>query len=78
MSSAILRIVYVVLIVAAGALPAHAMGGGGPPAWTMTLNYCRQTVANKGITDVTKFDEEVKKCFADPVSYPPAYSRPRW
>jgi hypothetical protein len=47
---AILRIVYVVLIVAAGALPAHAMGGG-PPAWTMTLNYCRQTVANKGVTE---------------------------
>jgi hypothetical protein len=80
MSSAIavLRIVYVGLIVAAGALPAHAMGGGGPPVWTMTLNYCRQTVANKGVTDVTKFDEEVKKCFADPVSYPPASSRPRW
>jgi hypothetical protein len=38
---------------AEGAQPAVARGGGGPPAWTMTLNYCRETVANKGITDVT-------------------------
>jgi hypothetical protein len=58
--------------------PALAMGGAGPPAWSMTLNYCRQTVANKGITDVAKFEAEVKKCFADPVDYPPAYNRPRW
>jgi hypothetical protein len=46
---------------AGGAQPALARGGGGPPAWTMTVNYCRETVANKGITDVTKFEQEVKK-----------------
>jgi hypothetical protein len=64
--------------IAAGVEPANAMGGAGPPAWTMTLNYCRQTVANKGITDVDKFEAEVKKCFANPITYPPAYSRQRW
>src|ERR1700733_1110851 len=52
--------------------------GGGPPGWTMTLNYCRKTVTNKGITDVTKFEQEVKKCFANPVTYPPAYPKPTW
>ena len=39
----------------------------------MTLSYCRETVTNKGITDGTKFEQEVKKCFANPVTYPPAY-----
>ena len=73
-----LLVVCAVSIGVAAVGPAHAMGGAGPPAWTMTLNYCRQTVANKGITDVAKFEAEVKKCFADPVTYPPAYSKPRW
>ena len=63
---------------AGGAQPALARGGGGPPGWTMTLNYCRETVTNKGITDVTKFEQEVKKCFANPVTYPPAYPKPTW
>ena len=45
---------------------------------TMTLSYCRETVTNKGITDVTKFEQEVKKCFANPVTYPPAYPKPTW
>jgi hypothetical protein len=58
--------------------PALARGGGGPPGWTMTLNYCRETVANKGITDVTRFEQEVKRCFANPVTYPPAYPKPTW
>jgi hypothetical protein len=58
--------------------PATARGGAGPPAWTMTLNYCRQTVYNKGVTDVTRFEEEVKKCVANPVTYPPAYNKPAW
>jgi hypothetical protein len=44
----------------------------------MTLNYCRETVYNKGITDVTRFEEEVKKCVANPVTYPPAYNKPAW
>jgi hypothetical protein len=58
--------------------PAFARGGGGPPGWTMTLNYCRETVANKDITDVTRFEQEVEKCFANPVTYPPAYPKPTW
>jgi hypothetical protein len=65
-------------IVAAGAQPAQAMGGGGPPGWTMTLEYCRETVTNKGITDVAQFEAEVKKCRANPVTYPPAYPKSRW
>ncbi len=64
--------------VAASVQPALARGGGGPPVWTMTLNYCRQTVYNKGIADVTRFGEEVKKCVADPVTYPPAFNKPAW
>jgi hypothetical protein len=56
--------------------PAFARGGGGPPVWTMTLNYCREMVTNKGITNVARFEEEVKRCVANPITYPPAYSRP--
>ena len=52
------------------AQPTLARGGGGPPGWTMTLSYCRETVTNKGITDVTKFEQEVKKCFANPGDLP--------
>jgi hypothetical protein len=44
----------------------------------MTLSYCRETVVNKGITDATRFEQEVKKCFANPVTYPPAYPKPTW
>jgi hypothetical protein len=50
-----------------------ARRGGGPSVWTMTLNYCRKMVANKGISDVTRFQQEVSKCVANPVTYPPAY-----
>jgi hypothetical protein len=64
--------------VAASSQSALARGGGGPPVWTMTLSYCRQTVYNKGITDVTRFEEEVKKCVTNPVTYPPAYNKPAW
>jgi hypothetical protein len=39
----------------------------------MTLNYCRKMVANKGISDVTRFQQEVSKYVASPVTYPPAY-----
>ena len=42
--------------------------------WTMTLNYCREMVVNKGITDVTRFQQEVSKCVANPVTYPSAYN----
>jgi hypothetical protein len=83
-SSAVLRevavrpLILLASIVAAGVHPALGRGGGGPPGWAMTLNYCRETVTNKGITDVTRFDQEVKKCFANPVTYPPAYAKPTW
>lgn len=62
----------------AGAQQALARGGGGPPGWAMTLNYCRETATNKGITDVTKFEQEVMKCFANPVTDPPACPKPTW
>lgn len=71
-------ILCAVLLVAAGVQPVHAMGGGGPPGYMMPLTYCRETVYNKGVTDPTKFEAVVKKCFADPVHYPPAYDKPRW
>jgi hypothetical protein len=66
-------LMFVLALAAGDAQPALARGGGGPPGWTMTLSYCRETVTNKGITEVTKFEQEVKKCFANPVTYPPAY-----
>ena len=72
------RLVLAFASVAGTASLALAMGGGGPPVSTTTANYCRETVANKGITDVTRFDQEVKKCVANPVTYPPAYDKPRW
>ena len=53
-------------------------GAAGRRGGTMTLSYCRETVVNKGIIDVTKFEQEVKKCFANPVTYPPAYPKPTW
>jgi hypothetical protein len=65
-------------IVAGAPEAALSRGGGGPPGWTMTLNYCRETVANKGISAVAKFEQEVKRCFANPVTYPPAYPKPSW
>jgi hypothetical protein len=64
----------VLSIAAASVQPALARGGGGGPSvWTMTLNYCREMVVNKGITDVTRFEQEVKRCVANPVIYPPTY-----
>jgi hypothetical protein len=44
----------------------------------MALSYCRQTVYNKSVTDVARFDEEVKKCLANPVTHPPADKKPAW
>ena len=76
-SRPIFAALIVALGVAASIQPALARGGG-PPVWTTTLNYCRETVYNKGVTDVTRFEEEVKKCVTDPVTYPPAYNKPAW
>jgi hypothetical protein len=33
-------------------------------------------VVNNAITDVRKFEQEVKKCSANPVTYPPACHQP--
>ncbi len=71
-----LAIILVASSVAGSVRPALAGGGGGPPVSSMTQNYCRETVVNKGITDVARFEAEVRKCVADPVTYPPAYGRP--
>ena len=67
------RLALVLALVAGAVRTVLARGGGGPPVWTMTLNYCREMVVNKGITDVTRFQQEVSKCVANPVTYPPAY-----
>ncbi len=70
---------YARLLDCRGKPPTCSCGGGaGPPVWTMTQNYCREMVVNKGITDATRFEQEVKKCMADPITYPPAYSKPSW
>jgi hypothetical protein len=35
------------------------------------MSYSWETVTNNGIIDVTKFEQEVKKCFANRMTYPP-------
>ncbi len=50
-----------------------AHGGGGPPVSLMTKQYCTETVVNNGIVDITRFQQEVARCVAHPVTYPPAY-----
>jgi len=67
------RLVLLLSIGAGSIQPALAMGGGGPPVWTMTQKYCTEMVVNKGITDVDRFQQEVRKCMANPVTYPPTY-----
>jgi hypothetical protein len=42
----------------------------------MTQNYCREMVVNKGITDIDRFQQEVRRCVANPNAYPPAYTPP--
>ena len=39
----------------------------------MTKQYCTETVVNKGIVDITRFQQEVARCVANPVKYPPAH-----
>jgi hypothetical protein len=38
----------------------------------MTAHYCREKVYNRGMTGAERFEEEVRKCIANPVTYPPA------
>jgi len=51
------------LIAAGSVQPAVAFRG------PTTGKYCTDLVVNKGITDVTQFKAEVKKCKADPTTY---------
>jgi hypothetical protein len=51
-------------LIAAGSVQSAIAGGAA-----MTKKYCTEQVTGKGITDVTKFKDEVKKCRADPTTY---------
>jgi hypothetical protein len=54
--------------------PVLARGGGGPSGFDMTKQYCRETVVNRGFSgDATRFEQEVRKCLANPVTYPTGY-----
>ncbi|MBV9290152.1 MAG: hypothetical protein JO288_20455 [Hyphomicrobiales bacterium] len=66
------RIFLGLTIAAASAGSALAMGGAGPPLSSMTANYCRERVYNRGITGADRFEAEVRKCIANPVTYPTA------
>ena len=58
-------------IVAASVQPVLAGGGGDIGGQEMTYQYCTERVVKTGIIDVTKFNAEVQKCIANPVTYPP-------
>jgi hypothetical protein len=62
----------VLAVVAGDAQPVFARGGGGPPVSSMTWSYCRETVYKRGFTGAERFEEEVRKCFTNPVTYPSA------
>jgi hypothetical protein len=68
-----LRLFLGLSIVLANVQPVLAMGGAGPPSSAMTRQYCTEQVVNKGITNVEKFNAEVKKCMDNPVTYPTTY-----
>lgn len=65
------RPLVVFSIVAGSVQPVLAGGGGDIGGHEMTYQYCTEQVVNTGITDVTKFNAEVQKCLANPVTYPP-------
>ena len=64
-------------IIVASVQPVLARGGGGPPVSSMTANYCRETVYNKGISDVRRAEEEVRKSIANPSRIRPLITNPR-
>jgi len=70
-----LRLILVVAIAVGSVQPVLARGGGGPPVSMMTQQYCTEMVVNKGITEVARFQQEVRKCMENPVTYPPAYKK---
>jgi hypothetical protein len=70
------RLVLLLSIGAGSIQPVLAMGGGGPPDWTKTQNDCTEGVANKGVTDATRFQREVRKCMDNPETDPAAIDNP--
>lgn len=69
--SSFVRTLFVAFLMVIGAVrPAFAMGGGGPRVSTMSESYCRDTVYRRGVREVTRFEQEVRKCVANPVTYP--------
>ena len=69
MSTGAPRLLGVFSIVAGSVQPVLAGGGGDIGGHTMTYQYCTEQAVNTGITDVTKFNAEVQKCLANPVTY---------
>jgi hypothetical protein len=69
MSTGAKRLLVVFSIVTGSVQPVLAMGGGDVGGHTMSVQYCTEQVVNAGITDVTKFNAEVQKCIANPVTY---------
>ena len=65
------RRLVVFSIVAGSVRPVLAGGGGDIGGQEMTYQYCNEQVVKTGILDVTKFNAEVQKCIANPVTYPP-------
>jgi hypothetical protein len=71
MSTGTKRLLVVFSIVAGSVQPVLAGGGGDIGGQEMTYQYCTEQVVKTGILDVTKFNAEVQKCIANPVTYPP-------
>jgi hypothetical protein len=65
------RLLVVFSIVAGSVWPVLAGGGGDIGGQEMTYQYCTEQVVKTGVLDVTKFNVEVQKCIANPVTYPP-------
>ena len=77
MSTDAKRLLVVFSIVTGSVQPVLAMGGGDVGGHTMSVQYCTEQVVNAGITDITKFNAEVQKCIANPVTYPQTFVRQR-
>jgi hypothetical protein len=65
------RLLVVFSIVAGSVRPVLAGGGGDIGGQEMTYQYCTEQVVKTGTLDVTRFNAEVQKCIANPVTYPP-------
>jgi len=68
------RLVLVFVIAEGSVPPVLARGGGGPSVSSMTSQYCTETVVNRGFSgNATRFEQEVRKCLDNPVTYPTGY-----